>query len=427
MMARHGLRSFVRCFVVAIAAWSAGLLGTPAGACTTAVISGRATADGRPLLWKNRDAPHQSNQVVYLTDGKYRCLAVVNAGQRSSIWMGVNEVGLCIENSVIKDMPGGSKVGPGNGEFMKLVLQTCSTVDEVEELLKRTNETGRRTQGNFGVIDGQGGAVLFEAGHRTFAKFDANDPDVAPEGFIVRSNFSMTGTGAQRLADEEGLTGVYSAERYCRADTLLGQAVRNGRPDHRFVLRHCCRDMADSDGCAFGSTVNGSHDPLPPLVDTTATLSRKTTVSAAVFHGVKSGEDPSLTTMWVLLGDPAFTVAVPCWVEACGVADELHGGDESPLCQLTIEIRKANYDDEAKLLRSNHLPAIWSRNWKLEDRLFAATQRTLERWRAAKPNSEEMLGVHREAARSAYIAIQKIHAMTVLPSKTPMAELTPTQ
>src|SRR5690606_19128531 len=73
-------------------------------ACTTGVISGKVTVDGRPLLWKNRDAPHKNNQVVYLSDGKYACTAVVNAGQRSSIWMGVNEAGFCIENSVTRDL-----------------------------------------------------------------------------------------------------------------------------------------------------------------------------------------------------------------------------------------------------------------------------------------------------------------------------------
>jgi len=60
-------------------------------ACTTAVISGRATADGRPILWKNRDTSQAHNEVVLFTDGEYRVLAVVNAGKRTSVLMVVNE------------------------------------------------------------------------------------------------------------------------------------------------------------------------------------------------------------------------------------------------------------------------------------------------------------------------------------------------
>lgn len=38
-------------------------------ACTTAVVSGRATVDGRPILWKNRDTSAQHNNVVLLSEG----------------------------------------------------------------------------------------------------------------------------------------------------------------------------------------------------------------------------------------------------------------------------------------------------------------------------------------------------------------------
>ena len=58
-------------------------------ACTTAVISGKVTHDGRPILWKNRDTSFRHNELVLLEEGRYRALAVVNAGSRKSVWMGV--------------------------------------------------------------------------------------------------------------------------------------------------------------------------------------------------------------------------------------------------------------------------------------------------------------------------------------------------
>ena len=33
--------------------------------CTTAIVSGRLTADGRPLLWKNRDTDDLDNILKY--------------------------------------------------------------------------------------------------------------------------------------------------------------------------------------------------------------------------------------------------------------------------------------------------------------------------------------------------------------------------
>src|SRR4051812_37233805 len=64
----------------------------PATACTTAVVSGRVTADGRPLLWKNRDmGGAQNNRVVYSSGSGHAFLGVITAGSPGSVWMGVNE------------------------------------------------------------------------------------------------------------------------------------------------------------------------------------------------------------------------------------------------------------------------------------------------------------------------------------------------
>ena len=162
------------------AAQQAATFDTPDSAteeCTTGVASGRATADGRPILWKNRDnSAAMNNEVNYFTDGKYNYLAVVTVGQPGSAWMGVNEKGFCIENSVISDLPRGGQSGAGNGGFMKLALQTCANLADFEALLKTTNVSGRRTLANFGVIDAEGGAAIFETSHVDYVKFDANDP-----------------------------------------------------------------------------------------------------------------------------------------------------------------------------------------------------------------------------------------------------------
>lgn len=35
------------------------------GACTSAIITGKLTPDGRPLLWKHRDTSEDNNRIEY--------------------------------------------------------------------------------------------------------------------------------------------------------------------------------------------------------------------------------------------------------------------------------------------------------------------------------------------------------------------------
>lgn len=117
--------------LAAAALFLLGVLALQAGEeCTTAVIAGKATRDGRPLLWKNRDADDVHNRAVYIAGGIYPVVGIVSAGSTAAVWMGINSAGLAIENSASSDLEG-SESGE-NGIFMKLVLQTCATVAAVD-------------------------------------------------------------------------------------------------------------------------------------------------------------------------------------------------------------------------------------------------------------------------------------------------------
>ena len=52
--------------------------------CTVGVACGKATPDGRPLLWKTRDTNAKNNEVVYVTDGTYKYLALRRSRRRDS-------------------------------------------------------------------------------------------------------------------------------------------------------------------------------------------------------------------------------------------------------------------------------------------------------------------------------------------------------
>ena len=102
--------------------------------CTIGVASGKATSDGRPLLWKTRDnsgAPN--NEVYYNTSFTYKFVSVITAGSTSSAWMGVNEKGFAIVNALSSDLPV-STTGPGNGTLMRDALGICATVAEFQQL-----------------------------------------------------------------------------------------------------------------------------------------------------------------------------------------------------------------------------------------------------------------------------------------------------
>jgi hypothetical protein len=389
-------------------ALAAGLPSTAVRACTTAVITGKVTADGRPLLWKSRDTKGlPRNEVIVYEAGKYRVLAVVNAGARAEVWMGVNSAGFCIENSLSKDLlVPGEHSGPGNGAIMKMALETCATVADFEALLERTNETGRRTDGNFGVIDAAGGAALFEAGPRTFQMFDANDPEVAPRGTIVRSNFSTTAQRVPPAPDPESLTVSSSGERYARACRLIDRHDASGLTVE-YVLRHLCRDMADGRGQPFAGTVNGPAGDLPDEVNTAATISRTTTVSAAVFHGVKPGEDPRLTTMWVQLGDPKFSIAVPCWAACESLTDAVSGEHGGAICSIATTLREWNLTKDHDGVETDHLRQVWDDLWPAEHRLIEVVAETRRRWQEAAGSPAEFTELHRHLATQALDAMRK--------------------
>jgi hypothetical protein len=405
--------------------------------CTIAVVSGRVTADKRPLLWKNRDTDTRNNEVRHLEGGPLECVAVVNTDDPERVWMGMNEAGFCIENSLAKDLPGGSAKGRGNGRFMKLALQTCRTIADFEKLLEQTNVSGRRTLANFGVIDAAGGACLFEAGHKSYVKFDANDPQDAPHGYIVRSNFAMTASG-KKARELGGFTKIYSGRRYVRADALLRQELeKHGRLDFRFFLRQLSRDLAvqpqalnessaalthflsdGSDEAAGPPAGNGDvEDILAGIIDTRATINRYNTVSAAVFVGVKEGEQPDLTTMWAMLGEPVFSVAVPCWVGAGVTAPALlNAGSIGSMCTAVFRVRQENYDDESRTLKTTGLTRIWDCTFTAENNIVERTSERLDHWREETPDADTMVEFHRSMAGLALKAVLDAGRRTTHPA-----------
>jgi hypothetical protein len=370
--------------------------------CSVGVAAGTATADGRPLLWKNRDAVARDNVITAFRDGRFPYVALCNARATREVWGGANAAGFCIMNSVSRDLAQGSEDGPGNGAFMKLALQRCATVAEFEALLRETADGGRRTRANFGVIDAVGGAAIFETAHREHTRFDAVDGN---QGIVVRTNFATTAGG-------QG-----GRERFARATDLCFKRPEGQELEHGYLLRAFCRDLLPPPSAV------GRDDGRQ---DVRETIHRQTTVAAMVFHGVRDGEDASLTTMWAVLGQPLFSIAVPCFPAAKGVAAALAGAgaDEprSPICDAAKALQDALHEvpdgartaaedevaGDVRWLRADLVPEVRDLLQPVEDRILVRTRSRLDSWRRASrpPSPAELLEFHREQAGAAQAAVE---------------------
>lgn len=384
-----------------------------AAPCTTAVIAGPATVDGRPLLWKNRDADDLSNQLVYGEDGKYPYTGLVNGGDALGleIWAGLNGVGFAIMNAASYNLdPGETKA---EGAVMKLALQSCRTVADFEALLERSNATGRDTVANFGVIDAEGGAAYFETGKTRFKRYDATDTAIAPGGFLVRSNFSVSG-------DQKDGTGFIRKER---AESLIAGAVTARKVTASWLLANVCRDVANARIGSFPLQADASGQPWAYVSDS---INRADTSAAVVVVGARPGEDPGLANAWVILGQPVTGVAVPLWVAARAVPKETAvGKEDAPLNAAFKKVRELlfptwrgdhkRYLDVAALVDPDK--GVLKPMLDIEAQNFKAVEQVLAQGR---PAPARLMMLQSRIAEGTLVAVQ-----TVLDARRPPAPAGP--
>jgi len=278
--------------------------------CSSAIISGKATPDGRPLLWKHRDAREEENDLRFFNGEKYDFIGLCNTVDTTGtqVWMGANSSGFSIMNTNAYNLERGRYRGPmdQDGYLMKAALSQCGSVSDFEDYLRETK--GKRgVLANFGVIDAKGGAAFFEVDPYAYKKFDANDPVVAPEGYLIRTNYAVSGKGARgsgyiRYKTLEQIFNKALQNESLSADFLLLEATRS--------LRHSLFDR-DLYHCELPEDSGKTH-----YIMFRDYIVRGSSVSTMVVQGVKKGESPSLTTLWTIPGFQLSCVTVPVWVEA---------------------------------------------------------------------------------------------------------------
>ncbi|MRR22635.1 hypothetical protein EG830_06605, partial [bacterium] len=309
---------------------------TDVWSCTTFLMSGKNTPDGRPLLFKNRDTGTLDNAIVYFSDGKYDYIGIVDAKEswKREVWGGFNSAGFAIMNTAAYNNNTGdtTKLADREGEVMKMALATCATLADFEKMLTDMPKP-IGVDANFGVIDAQGGAAYYETGNFGFRKIDANDPALAPHGLLIRTNFSFTGT------PNEG--GGYI--RFAAATEALNLALAQNRLDPQYLINSLSRNLT------HGLTQVNLREDLPAnAAETTFRnfddfIPRTSTASVMLVVGAAKGEDPANAMMWTLAGFPLTTVAVPVWVSAgktlpavVSMKDNMH----APLCDAAMALKR---------------------------------------------------------------------------------------
>ncbi len=376
--------------------------------CTVAVVSGKATRDGRPLMWKNRDTSVLDNKIVFFKGEKYDFIGLIDAMDKKveNVWAGINTTGFAIMNSSSKDLAEGEESTIQNGSFMKSALGECANALDFENLLNRTNGN-RRVAANFGIIDAEGNSCIYETSNSDFQKFDTKDPRVAPQGYIIRTNYAFT-------SPVKNGGGGYI--RFERASRLFQRASAEGRLDYKFILQEATRDLVNEKLHSFPLTNTPVHDSSSPLyVNTNDTINRNSTASVALFHGVSNPKKAHLATMWVLLGQPVCSVTVPLWANAASVPEVLTGPETAPLNDFSRALTSYLYPDQRghmkqylNISRLIHYggEGVLRRLFKIENQVFAETEMKLKEWEKKKPARQNVIDFEEKIAAGAYKSLR---------------------
>jgi hypothetical protein len=384
----------------------------PIGECTIGIFTGRATADGRPILWKNRDVTNAVQKFCYYNpvilggDTMMAYLANCYSSDTTRVYMGINEAGFAVMNANSYNLGDVMMDGFDDGRIMRLALETCRTLDDFEEILAITSVRGRQDCWNFGAIDAFGNAAMFEAANFGYTRYDVDDSLNESDGFIIRATFSFSG--------DDGRDGF---PRYKRATQLVRNHLRTGRVDVEFVLQTLARDLVNPIDDPYPLPYNGIQNGRPAgfILARDITINRTVSRSLVVIQGVAPGENPCLSTVWGMIGQPALSVAYPMWVRARTVPTVLNSGFQVPMyVQVSNRIGRlyplrgdGNYIDSRYLIGKNGI-GLFTYTLPLESGIIDAVGGHLADWRQMIPSSATVAAVQTSMADSLYRSYLRI-------------------
>ncbi len=379
-------------------------------ACSVAVVSGKCTRDGRPLLWKHRDTDHLQNALAYFSGGRYAFVGLINADDslRESVWIGCNSAGFAIMNSqsynlILRDTV---KLKDREGIVMKMALERCATLADFERLLAELPKP-LGVEANFGVIDAQGGAAFYEVDNFTYTKLDVNDPKIAPFGYLVHTNFSFTGD------PDRGMGQI----RFATAEQLFYRAYETGSITPRYLLQEgsrCLKHSLTNTDLAETGLTGMDETRFVPFEDY---IPRFSTSASVVVQGVRPDESADLAVLWTVLGFPLSSIVTPVWLGGRAELPSLltlSPQGVAPLCSKAMTLKQqlfpirhsygTRYVNLGRLVNAGGT-GILQQLKPLDDRIFEEALKRQESWRSKGMSRTDLSVFYRwmeETIRSEY-------------------------
>jgi hypothetical protein len=261
--------------------------------CTIGVIRAELTETGKPMLWKIRDtgSENSTNYPIYDYTGLYGYVAFTHTTNYQQTWAGVNEVGFAMLNALSLDL---HTNGLDNGLIITHAIQNFATIWEWESYLDATNGTSRRTAGNFAVMDAIGNVAMYELSNVAWYKYDVYD---SPDGFIIRTNFSMVGDGTN------------GRERFARSENIISQLVAGDNFSVESLLAQHLRDFSDTQSHPFTIPYLDYTDGHFGYINYHHSISNNNSTGAVIITGMTDSAD--IPIMWTIAGFPVVTPMLP--------------------------------------------------------------------------------------------------------------------
>ena len=226
--------------------------------CTTWAATGSATANGQPILVKNRDyrLDHLPLQVVIraIPERGYRYIYVSSAGSPGVFCAGLNQAGLAVADTHVCSTDLGS--GLPDYALMMNILESHDTVSSAVDYLRLAPRMGRN---NLILADAQGHMAVFEIGHRHFGLFENRDGTLVNANHFISSELrscfvdtsppQMKGNSFYRYDKVEGeLSAALGLIDVPFAQQLM---ATHGEP----ISSICRHPTADSDSATISTSI----------------------------------------------------------------------------------------------------------------------------------------------------------------------------
>lgn len=385
-------------------------------ACTSAIFTGKVTADGRPILWKHRDTGEENNRIEFFKGQKYSFVGLVNSPDKGGIiWAGTNETGFSIMNTASYNLKDDDvKEMDQEGELMFNALAQCSSLEEFENFLNNLPRP-MRVEANFGVIDAHGGAAYYETNNTKFVKVDANDPAVAPQGYLVYTNFSYTG----RFNEGMGYIRQQNALDIISRESMFSQITPH------WVFNKLSRSFYHSFMGIDLTSPNSSPEKFSGWVIDQDYIPRKSSTASVAIQGVKAGENPEMTIMWTVLGYPPAGVALPVFLKAKSnqpkVLVRSQASENAPACDMALLLKHKTFANKRgsgskymnfNLIYNSNKTGYMQELASAEHYIETLFKQPIERWRKEGLNVSELLQYYKDAddaVTSAYLSLSVGH------------------